>query len=600
VGEGTIATTPERRASDRPAADDEAGGEAVGDTGAADVADQGSGLRRRQRWVRLARGDAAFVVGLTLLAIGLPLLVALAAVWRDRWFPAMDLALTEMRVRDVGTGDPPLVGLIGRLYGLGERGSHPGPLSFWVLWPLYKVFGSDPRALEIGTAALNVAATGLCIGIAHRRGGRPGALGVAAVLVVLARSYGADLLTQPWNPHLPVLWWMVFLLAVWSVLCDDAPMLPVAVFAGTFCVQTHISYLGLVLGVGVPALLVVAATAVRRRGGPAGDRRLLRWGGGSLALLLVLWLPPIVDQLTADPGNGSILRDAFAHPEHPPVGFGRRALELWLRHLDPFALLQRQDQVIMARDGSTLPGLLLLAVWVASALFVVRQWRRRQPGYAPLVRLQVVTAAAIVLGFVSFARILGDPFYWVVLWAWGITALVLVAVGWTLARALRDLPQVPGGAPVRLATGAAGAVLAVGSLVFVRDATSTEVYGVEYSLTLGQVAPPTVAHLREVEEESGRSERWLLRWERPGTFEADPIPYGLVLELERHGLDVGTPVEPTHAEVPYRVRDPADATAVVDYVVDQPSIDRWRRDPDAVEIAHGTYLGHPIAVFTTD
>jgi len=586
MADGTIApTSPEPPPTDLadPGADvpDDAGD--PGDVGAAAAATV------RQRLVRLARRDWTFVVGLTLLAGGLPLVVALAAVRRDSWFPAMDLALTEMRVRDVGTGDPPLVGLIGRLYGLGERGSHPGPLSFWLLWPLYKVFGSDPRALEVGTAVLNVAATGLCIWVAHRRGGRLGALGVAAVLVVLARSYGPELLTQPWNPHLPVLWWVVFLLAVWSVLCDDLALLPLVVFAGSFCVQTHISYLGLVLGVGVPALLVVVGTAVRRRD-PDATRRLLRWGGGSLLLLLVLWLPPIVDQLTADPGNASILRDAFAHPEYPPVGFGRRALDLWLVHLDPFALLHRQDQTIVARGGSTLPGLLLLAAWVAA---VGVAWRRRVRDES-LLRLHLVVAAALALGFVSFARILGDPFWWVVLWAWGTTALVVVAVGWTVVTALRDTPRVP-----VAAAGAAGCVLVVGSVLFVGDATSTEVYGPAYSVALGQVAPPTSAYLRQAEQESGRSERWLLRWERPGTFDADPIPYGLVLELERHGLDVGTPVEPTQAEIPYRVRDPADATAVVDYVIDQPSIDRWRRNPDAIEIAHGTYLNRPIAVFTT-
>ena len=81
-------------------------------------------------------------------------------------------------------------------------------------------------------------------------------LGLAAVLAVLLRAFGAVLLTQAWNPYLPVLWWLVFLLAVWAVLCDDLVLLPVAAFAGSFCAQTEVAYLGLGVGLGLIALAV--------------------------------------------------------------------------------------------------------------------------------------------------------------------------------------------------------------------------------------------------------------------------------------------------------------------------------------------------------
>jgi hypothetical protein len=74
-------------------------------------------------------------------------------------------------------------------------------------------------------------------------------------------------LAEPWN-HLPLMWWVVLLLAVWSA-CDGVA-LPVVVFAGTLC-QTR-PYLSLAAGMGVVAA-VLAALAWRARvpgGGGAG------------------------------------------------------------------------------------------------------------------------------------------------------------------------------------------------------------------------------------------------------------------------------------------------------------------------------------------
>ena len=52
-------------------------------------------------------------------------------------------------------------------------------------------------------------------------------LGFAAILAWLLSYYGPEILTQAWNPYMPVLWWLLFVLAVWSVLCDDWALLPV-------------------------------------------------------------------------------------------------------------------------------------------------------------------------------------------------------------------------------------------------------------------------------------------------------------------------------------------------------------------------------------
>ena len=125
-----------------------------------------------------------------------------------------------------------------------------------------------------------------------RRAGWRGVLGVAALLAVAIRGYGQLLLTQPWNPYLPLLAWLVVLLATWSVLCGDSLMLVPLVVAGSLCAQTHVPYLvpvrraddrvarrrhlaapALALGGGAPAGSTATSSSPRRSASCCGCRR---------------------------------------------------------------------------------------------------------------------------------------------------------------------------------------------------------------------------------------------------------------------------------------------------------------------------------------
>src|SRR3954468_1624745 len=102
----------------------------------------------RDRWVLVA----AIAVFVALFAF------ALAEYARVRWYPVLDDALTEMRVRSVFSAHPPLVGLPGRIGTPVHPGSHLGPISFYLLWPVYALFGSSSWSLQLATAVLHVVA----------------------------------------------------------------------------------------------------------------------------------------------------------------------------------------------------------------------------------------------------------------------------------------------------------------------------------------------------------------------------------------------------------------------------------------------------------
>ncbi|HET6664607.1 MAG TPA: hypothetical protein VFG94_10130 [Acidimicrobiales bacterium] len=542
-----------------------------------DAADQG--MRHRgpvPRWV---------IVGGLLTLVGLPLVVAAVALRRPHWYPVLDLAMTELRLRDVGTRHTPLIGLPGRIGpSLAEQGSHPGPLSFYVLTPFYRLFGSSAWAMQAATVVVNLAALGTALLIALRRGGTRLAIAVAALLVVLVSGYGLTMLTQPWNPYLPLLWWVVLLLAVWSVACGDLAMLPVAVFAASFCAQTHVPYLGLAAGLGVLTIVMVAlAWRGAARGSPE-RRSIVRWTGGSLVLAVALWVPPLVDQAINDPGNLRAVYDHLVTPSEEPVGFGR-GVELALLHLDiPGLVIGDSGAVGSLPDpssdpnGSVVPGVVALVAWAAAAAVSLRLRHR------PLVRLHLVVAVSLVLGVISMGRILGKEWYYLMLWAWGTAALLLLAVAWTVVAATSAWAGPRRRAVADAATVALVAVLGVSSVALIVDAVDTEPPEPHLSSTLGAVLPETMAALERGEgPATGRDGRYMVAFSDALYFGSQS--YGLVSELERAGFDAGM-TDVLHVPITdHRVIGPDDATALVVLATGH-NIDRWRERPEAVEVAY--------------
>ena len=553
--------------------------DAAGDVSADD--DAGAKVPSRAR-------TALLVVGLVAVAGGIPLAMALGVLHQPRWYPLLDLAQTELRVRDVGTGNSPLVGLAGRINGDdGLQGSHPGPLSFWSLAPFYTLFGRTAWALQAAAASLNLLAMGIAVWIAHRRGGPYAALGATVVLAVLMRAYAADWLTEAWNPYMPMLWWVVFLLAVWSVLCDDLALLPVAVFAGTFCGQTHIPYLGLVVGVGGLTGALVAYRLVSQRSDPdAGSRRkLLRYVLPSLGLLVVLWLPPVIQEVTSDRGNLTLIKENFTRESNEEVGV-RRSAEVVMSNLSVTNLLGDHKGSRDAVGGGlvNLPALLLIGVWGAAVWLA---WRR---GYRDLLNLHAVVAVALGLGLVSISRIFDLLWYYLVLWLWGTMALAVLASVWTFVRAWseHEAERRPERRARLVRLGTVGLVVVLVGVTgkFTYDSAFVEPPAAQESATLVEITDQLVPELRSGDLPGGGQDgRYLVRWGEDA-LAIGSQGFGFLLELERQGFDVGVIEGHATGAVKHRVRAAGDATATVNYVIGDQHIERWRAVPGAVEAAY--------------
>jgi hypothetical protein len=505
------------------------------------------------------------VFGLTLL-LAVPLVVGLAVLAEPRWFPVLDMAQTELRVRDVASRHIPLIGLAGRIGPIGDQGSHPGPLSFWLLWPPYQLFGASAWALLGAAATLHTVAVGACLWVASRRRGLALVLGLGLVLALLLRAYTAHVLLEPWNPYMPVTWWVLYLLALWAVLDGDAPMLPVAVVAGSFGAQTHVPYVGPVAGLAALTVVLLAWRAWRGRRDEdrAPMRRLGRWSLVAAVLAVALWTAPVVDELGSDRGNISRLADHFATPPEESIGLGEGA-ELLLRHLNPWRIVDVDLVSSRFAEPSVLPGLALLVAW---GVAVVLAWRLRS---TLLLRLHLVLGAALVITGITMSRIFGYVWFYLSFYAWGLTALVVLATVWTLLEAVAARRRASGAPVPRRAVRAGGIALvgatALSTLVFGLAARDTEITDTRESEQLGEVVPPTLAALERPDVlGGGKDGRYLV------DFTIDPIAigsqgFGLVNELERAGYDVGLPELHWAGGTRHRVREPSEVTGILHLAV---------------------------------
>jgi hypothetical protein len=520
----------------------------------------------------------ALVLGGLLVLLSIPLVVAVIALRTPHWYPYADSAAVELRLRDVWSSHIPLVGAIGRFGDKSTLASHPGPLGFYALWPVYELAGASAWAMTVASVSVHVAAMATALWIAFRRGGVHVMLGMGALLAVLVHGYGPSLLADAWNPFVPLLWWLVFLLAVWSVTCDDLAMLPVAVFAGSLCAQCHVSYLGSTVALGVFALGWAAVRAQRGRG--ASMRALGRWALVAAVVGVLVWLPPVVEELRGSPGNLSEIWGSFTNPSTSPIGLGS-GLEIFLKSLDPWTILTHGlgHEKIEFASASFFPGLLLVVVWAGSALAA---WRL---GNRALRQLHVVLAAALVLAVLSCSRVVGDRLSYLFFWVWGLSALMVFAIAWTAFALVKQRRSA--GSVVRLVSTVIAVLLAVVLIMgafTTGAATGAQIDDSRLSHELGELVGPTVTALRSGRVAGhGRDGRYLVTWVDPLNFGLQG--FGLMNELERAGFQVGTRDFYRAAVTPHRVLEPADAIGGVHLAIGA-DIARWDAKPAARRVAY--------------
>jgi len=381
---------------------------------ASGAVDDGAGAHERR--------EGVVALGIAALAL-LPFVVAIVTFAGNDYVPVGDIALTDLRVRDVFGSDIPLVGAYSRF-----GWNHPGPLPFWLLAPISAVFGAEGWATVVANAVVQAGAVGAIAWGAWRAGRLPVLLAALAFTALAYGAMGSGIVIEAWNPNLAYPFFILFVLLAWTVARTDRIMLAPLAVAGGIVVQAHVGYLPLV------GVVAVAALAMGLR---ADRDNLAAWRRPALVALVVgavLWIPPVVHEFV-HPSNIRPLTESLLTPDESTLGPGTAARILaeefrvpppWFggdHDLDPFASL-----VTGASSWwLVLPAGLLGAGWFATT-------RRRVDGSRELL---VLASALLATGLVAISRVLGEAEEYVFYWRVPVALLVVFASGWSVWVALR-------------------------------------------------------------------------------------------------------------------------------------------------------------------
>jgi hypothetical protein len=301
------------------------GGRYVASSFSAVTACSGSLPRTGRRLPTLAIVAACLLAAGPFVVLAVRLMLGPALTW------AGDQALVELGVREAGA--------FHRSLGVYSRfgWNHPGPLWLYLLAAPYRLLGGDGRALGAAVALSHALCAVLIVVCAARLRSAPrpsagvgGAFAATVAILVLQHAFGRSAFLSPWNPFAVLLPAMLFLLLAAGVLLGLRGWLVGAVGVATLLVQTHIGTVPLVAVVGGLALLVRAAAKLSSDHGsepqpnsvdePAPSllsrartlrpprTRFGRVQAGGWLLIVLAWLPPLVEQVSGGGNLGHIAR----------------------------------------------------------------------------------------------------------------------------------------------------------------------------------------------------------------------------------------------------------------------------------------------------
>lgn len=246
--------------------------------------------------------------------LSVPLLVWMLAWHLGGWIPQGDQAIGAMKMRDVFSAHPPLLGMRSTSSASvpDAHAHHPGPLQFYLQAVPYALTGFRPFGLLLGGAVL-----GFCfIAVAVKEGWRVARRrGIAvAVCSVLGVEFGMGAtVVLPWNVYPPMLALVAMLMCAWRLMRGGSRALPWFVATGSFVLQANLFYVPTV----APMVAVLAVVGLVRwhawRGalwpmpGEASPYKgVALWRRpGVLAIVagLVCWAPSIAELFVLHPNN---------------------------------------------------------------------------------------------------------------------------------------------------------------------------------------------------------------------------------------------------------------------------------------------------------
>lgn len=504
-------------------------------------------------------------VGVIIVAtalVGAPALVAVGSLVGHDWYPTGDVSHTELMLRSIPR-DFPLIGVAARVGDdLNNQGSTPGASMAYILFPIYAVFLRSSVGMVVAVLTIHLVAVGSSIYVAGRLGGRWAAWSLVVTMALVIRALAPRFFLEPWNVWIPLFAFAVFIVLIWGVVLGRHGYLPVAVGVGMHCVQTHISYVPLITGV---LAMVVALILVRQWQSRSSTARVRTFTPLviSAAVFIVMWIPPIIEQLRPGAGNLARLWRHFSDPKEDTVGLNAaiKAMAGELNLAGPFITGPGRAPY----DSPNVWGFLGFIVVVLTG--VVIAWHRKD---RRIRALQGVLAFSTTVGLVATARVFGQFYDYVIRWMWVLALFWLAVSIWAIIESVS-------GTALRRRLVAMISAVAIGAASWgtVASVGAQPPY-VNDSRLVGGLAPL-------FEEMVDPDVDYLLRWHDPASLGG--TGFGLLLEMEKRGVNLYVDSWAGAAARPHRVRTVEETELVLCLVVGPENIDRFGERPFVSELA---------------
>lgn len=479
---------------------------------------------KRERRIRIEAVTLALLVALPFL----PYFVYLARSGIPRFSVEGDYAGLELATRYVASGKT-LLGPYSR-FGF----SHPGPLYFYWIAPIYALSGSTSTGLFAAACSLNVASSVIAVVATRVFTTLAHAVSVSVVLLAWMGAFG-NASALPWNPLVVVLPLVAFLVLVALAARGHTLALPPAALFGALAAQTHLATVPTVLAAALGVLIVVKLRMRSTGRLPPRERRHLF---AALLVGAVASVPPLLEQVISPEGNLRKLARFFVARTAPLHSF-ETAIRDWA-----FATSWLGDRLVsrsIIADGSitavmvstpapphlsTTAGRLALLLVVAAVIAGFVAYRRRDRASVALLGTGALAAA---LSLVALRGIVGPDYVYLLFWTTAATSVLWMGVMATFATGasalvLQTWPRTARAAPV------------VGLVVVALAATAVTAWQAEY-VRENRIEPVENPPMKTLYD--GLRNRLAERGETPVVHAAGSWHLGtmLLLELTKDGVD---------------------------------------------------------------
>lgn len=389
----------------------------------------------------------ALALGLLALLPVVPYLTALLRTGVPREALLGEEATIEQAVRHVWAGDT----LLGAPWRAGYH--HPGPLFFWLCAPLSAAFGAESTGIFVGACVINAVSAGGLVALTRLFARRAHALAALTVVLAWFAAFG-DVSASPSCTTAIVLPTAAFLVSAALLARGKSGASAPAVLFGALAGQTYAAAGAVVTPVALGAVVAFLVGA-RRRGGldRAEAWRLVI----AATLLLVLFVPPIVEAATAAEPGGNAARIAWVvlHPHGARAPFVEAAGRVtsataWMPERVARLALLEEGPLPLVMSSEPLPGLaptgrayVVAASLVAAMVVAASVARRRRDGVS--VALLATSLAALGIGGAAVGLTPGPGHAYLAFWTTAASSVgwigVLAAIFSAVAALAKRLPR---------------------------------------------------------------------------------------------------------------------------------------------------------------